>query len=256
MAIKLNQAVKKLELDFESLSSSLRSSWHKGDACQAAASLHELSQLYPDLLVQQASFANSSKTNYYETLKLDAAATQKQVVTNFFKQLRKVLRNKDMSHRSRSYVKLLDAGFVLRKPRLRLSHDLAAVSGWLNGCNQSTSPSSDIPAGSIQGMPCLLKLLEQSRMATTNEVRALLAQTQRAPGIPLDTLVLQAGYISKEELASLKLAETLLNNHQVELPQILVALYDERSSGVRMAESLQARGWLEVQVKYSRYEAS
>jgi hypothetical protein len=97
--------------------------------------------------------------------------------------------------------------------------------------------------------PVMLRLLEQAGMASPDEISALYAQMKRAPDVDLEVLITKAGYLSSAEMASLKLAELLLRNKQVALPQILVALYDERNSGVRMAESLQSRGWLAVQVK-------
>jgi hypothetical protein len=33
------------------------------------------------------------------------------------------------------------------------------------------------------------------------------------------------------------------------MAQFAVAMYDERTQGIRMAESLQIRGWLETQVR-------
>jgi hypothetical protein len=35
---------------------------------------------------------------------------------------------------------------------------------------------------------------------------------------------------------------------QIDIGQFCVAMYDERMSGIRMAESLQVRGWLDTQV--------
>jgi hypothetical protein len=266
MTTRALQAANKLEFDFESLSLSLRNSWCRQDSSEAAAVLQELSQLCPDLATAPEPATNASmagsepRFNYYDMLKLNAAATQQEIITSFFKQLHQMLKDKGRFTRSRNYIKLLNAAFVLRRPRLRLSHDLAAVAGWLQGgSSDCTAPESiktadaDLPPqeGVVLDTeaPLLLHLLEQSHMVSTDECRALLAQMKRAPGIKLRSLVLKVGYVSPEEMASLKLAEMLLENKQVTVQQIIVALYDERNCGVRMAESLQTRGWLPVQVQ-------
>jgi hypothetical protein len=50
-------------------------------------------------------------------------------------------------------------------------------------------------------------------------------------------------------LKSLQLAEDLLAQGKITIGQFAVAMYDERMQGIRMAESLQIRGWLETQVR-------
>ena len=46
-----------------------------------------------------------------------------------------------------------------------------------------------------------------------------------------------------------QLAEYLLSQEKITIDQFAVAMYDERTQGIRMAESLQVRGWLDTQVK-------
>lgn len=67
------------------------------------------------------------------------------------------------------------------------------------------------------------------------------------PDIPLIDLVLQAGYVTEPELKSLQLAEYLLSQNKITMGQFCVAMYDERTTGIRMAESLQVRGWLDTE---------
>jgi hypothetical protein len=281
---KKNQATSKRH-DFESLCVALRRSWREGDLAQATSVLGELSQQYPELLVSQVAQKTEPPPNYYETLKLGAAASQQEIATHFFKQLRKVCRDKGISHRTRSYVNLLDAAFVLRKPRLRLSHDLAVVSNWLRTGAQSEGQLKNIkenkvlvtpppehstksaqpsqtkakassdertrtpsePSGLPADVPLTLKLLEQSGLVSKEELAAIGRQLKHSSSTDVDILVTKSGYISVGEMASLKLAEMLIGSGQVSMPQIIVALYDERNTGVRMAESLQTRGWLPVE---------
>ncbi len=91
--------------------------------------------------------------------------------------------------------------------------------------------------------------MEASRLITKVEVQALKAQMQLAPNVSAAQLCLNAGYATKQELDSLKLAEDLLSRGKITMAQFQVAMYDERMSGLRMAESLQVRGWLETEVK-------
>ncbi|MBK9281374.1 MAG: hypothetical protein IPM93_24710 [Candidatus Obscuribacter sp.] len=54
--------------------------------------------------------------------------------------------------------------------------------------------------------------------------------------------------MTDSEMKSLQLAEYLLSQGKINMGQFCVAMYDERMTGVKMAESLQVRGWLETQV--------
>jgi hypothetical protein len=73
------------------------------------------------------------------------------------------------------------------------------------------------------------------------------------PDVPVADLVLSAGYVTESEMKSLQLAEFLLSQGKIDIGQFCVAMYDERLTGVRMAESLQVRGWLETNVQ--RYDS-
>lgn len=98
-------------------------------------------------------------------------------------------------------------------------------------------------------LPPLIKLMEAAHLITGVEVQALKAQIQLAPNIAAEQLVMNAGYATKQEISSLHLAQDLLARGRITMAQFQVAMYDERTSGLRMAESLQVRGWLETQVK-------
>ena len=109
--------------------------------------------------------------------------------------------------------------------------------------NQLRKPEADIE------LPSVIRLMEASHLITKVEVQALKAQMQLAPNIAAEQLCLNAGYISKNEIASVRLAQDLLSSGKITMAQFQVAMYDERTSGLRMAESLQVRGWLETEVK-------
>lgn len=98
-------------------------------------------------------------------------------------------------------------------------------------------------------VPMVIQLLEAAQIIGALEVQALTAQMEFAPNVPVERLILNAGYVNQTELASIKLGESLLQQGRITMAQFQVAIYDERSSGLRMAESLQVRGWLSVEVR-------
>lgn len=109
--------------------------------------------------------------------------------------------------------------------------------------SQLRKPEADIE------LPSIIRLMEQAHLITKVEVQALKAQIQLAPNIHAEQLCMNAGYLTKNEIASLHLAQDLLSSGKITMAQFQVAMYDERTSGLRMAESLQVRGWLETEVK-------
>jgi hypothetical protein len=98
-------------------------------------------------------------------------------------------------------------------------------------------------------LPMLVVLLEAAQVIGAMEVQALKAQLERAPNVPVERHIINAGYITQSELDSVRLGENLLQRGKISMAQFQVAFYDERYSGLRMAESLQVRGWLSVEVR-------
>lgn len=111
------------------------------------------------------------------------------------------------------------------------------------------SALSPPPQAQNKKIPMLIQLLEAAQFITPVEVQAILAQMAFAPNVPVEKLILNAGYVLDSELASVKLGESLLQSGKINMAQFQVAIYDERTSGLRMAESLQVRGWLSVEVR-------
>jgi hypothetical protein len=103
-------------------------------------------------------------------------------------------------------------------------------------------------------LPMLIELLKYGQIIGPAEVQALTNQMNVAPEIPVKELILSAGYVTDSEMNSLQLAEYLLSQDKITMAQFAVAMYDERTQGIKMAESLQVRGWLETQVKPYRDE--
>lgn len=104
-------------------------------------------------------------------------------------------------------------------------------------------------AAANKAIPMTVQLLQAAQFITDVEVQAIMVQMDFAPNIPVEKLILNAGYVTQQEMASVKLGESLLQQGKISMAQFQVAIYDERTSGLRMAESLQVRGWLNTEVR-------
>jgi hypothetical protein len=256
----------RIELESQILCSALRLSWADADDTGVFQAARELYQLFPDLLPPPKGKAPDELRNLYGLFELKCDVPQSAVLAAYLKALKKFLREHNVRDNREDYYRLLSAGFVLRKPRLRLSHDLVSVRNWLidqnvipdDGTLELLSERPEPQAAQMiktepitASLPPLVELLKYAQIIGPAEVQALSNQMQMAPEIPITDLVLSAGYVTEQEMKSLQLAEFLLSQGRITMPQFAVAMYDERTQGVRMAESLQVRGWLETQV--SRY---
>lgn len=245
----------RIELESQILCSALRLSRVIEDVEGMVKSAGELYQIFPDLLPQPKSNGKKPE-DLYQLFALSYEVYQSSVIASYFRAAKYFLREQNVKENQGEYWRILNAAFILRKPRLRLSHDLIVVRDWLTA-NHLISEDGAIEAHAIEKirqakaerpleekLPMLIELLKYSNIIGPAEVQALLNQMQIAPEIPLVELILNAGYVTDTEMKSLQLAEYLLNQGKITLPQFAVAMYDERTQGIRMAESLQVRGWL------------
>jgi hypothetical protein len=255
----------KVELESQILCAALRQSWASGDNQSAVVSARELYQLFPDLLPPPKLNTPLKPANYYTVIKVRPQASATNVVAGFLRSVKKFLRTENLKERRDDYNRILDAGFVLRKPRMRLSHDLVVLRSWL--IDTKTIPEDGtLEAAELESrpeeqllktqplvaeLPRIVQLLREAQIIGPAEVQALIAQMNLAPEIPPERLVLDSGYVTQQEMNSLKLAEHLLEQGKINMAQFQVAIYDERTSGIRMAESLQVRGWLPIEVSSS-----
>jgi hypothetical protein len=258
----------RIELESQILCSALRLSWDDDDTEGVLKSARELYQLFPDLLPPPKSDTPEHPTNLYELLDLSCEVPQSAVVAGYFRAAKQFLRTQNIKDKRQDYYKLLTAGFTLRKPRLRLSHDLIVVRDWLiersvipdDGTLEAISAPIAEPSQAQmmrtqpleQKLPMLIELLKYAQIIGPAEVQALTNQMNIAPEVPLQELILSAGYVTEASMKSLQLAEILLSQDKITMAQFAVAMYDELTQGVKMAESLQVRGWLETRVtKYT-----
>lgn len=383
-------AVNRVELECQVLCAALRQSFVRQDKVGTFTTIREISHLFPDLLPPTEEKGSSNKINFYEAITVRPQAGANSILIGYLRAVRKFLRQENPRDNKQRFNNILNAGFVLRKPRLRLSHDMVISRRWIfdtgadgdedeeladmdqeRGSSQAleskdpispvqtdkaaqtqaerpameeekmtrgeepkaskapaeiqkpslkenlldpsgqtgerfttSSPvgigevaqesgltptsvsksSSPVPlaeaalassssrtdgSGSTAEsekdfifdesqlrkpeveveLPNIIRLMESAHLIGNLEVQALKAQIQLAPNIPAEQLIFNAGYATKTEISSLRLAQDLLSRGKISMSQFQVAMYDERMSGLRMAESLQVRGWLEVEVK-------
>lgn len=254
----------RIELESQILCASLRQSWAMSDVEGVITVARQLYQLFPDLVPALKEDGAESSKSLYDFLGTNCDAPQASVIAAYLRSIKKHIREDTVKQQREEYVRLLNAGYILRKPRLRLSHDMVIVREWLMSLNaipadgtidfvQPARALEPAPLHTTQeiapSLPLLVELLREAQIIGAPEVQALCNQTQIAPEIPVYELVLSAGYVTDMELKSLQLAEYLLSQGKISMAQFAVAMYDERTQGIRMAESLQIRGWLETQVK-------
>lgn len=402
----------RIELECQVLCAALRRSWVIKDLEGHVKSCSQLSQLFPDLVTDVGGKVSGEKPhNYYKLLNVDNSVSPSKVVVAYFIAAKKFLRENNPRQKRQDYYELINAGFVLRKPRLRLSHDMIVsradlveqnvieadgsfepsrayvmasamaqvqdmappvthapqpvapatpavpsppaapvgeaaaaqggqssppavpakplppvqigqsgqfvqpvpgqaaqilppgqvpgqtpgeaaaaqeqpsspnvsgnvsgpvpqpISGAASGAVPPTGPAStagptsgSTPAaapGAAPGqapvappkpvveerMPAVIELLKAARLIGPTEVLALKNQMRAFPEVSAVDLLLSAGYVTEAEMKSLQLGEFLLGQGKIDIGQFCVAMYDERMTGVKMAESLQSRGWLKA----------
>lgn len=224
-----------LELQSRILGAALRQSWVDGDEAGLTNVCQSLYELFPDLLPSQTSERTGMPANYYDLLQIDCDVSPNMVLAAYLKEIRKFLRdNANPEDLKEDFYNLLNAGFILRKPRLRLSHDLIAVTSCLIESpvvpeEGALEVESTTGISKLESLPVLIELLMQAQFIGRAEVQALKNQMDLYPDIPVADLVLQCGYVTDLEMKSLKLAEYLLTSGKITMGQFAVAMYDMRN---------------------------
>jgi hypothetical protein len=257
----------RIELESQILCASLRQSWAINDVKGVLTVVRQLYQLFPDLLPPPRTDGEKNATSLYPLLGLSCDVSQTAVLSGYLRSVRNFLRQSSAKERREDYYRLLDAGYILRKPRLRLSHDLVAVRTWLieqKAIGEDGSLEAEVVPSLVtaqeavpkpqaitvpleEKLPLLIDMLKACRVIGPAEVQALKNQMAIAPEIPLKELVLSAGYVTDTQMQSLQVGEYLLSSGQISMHQLAVAMYDELTGMCKMAESLQVRGWLKTQ---------
>ena len=197
--MKEQNSTNRLELETLILSAALRKSMKAQDQKGTLESAQELLFLYPDI-APPPDAEKLPKDNYYDIFAVELDADPKSILAAYFKTIKKFLREKKAPRdEPNRFLKLLNAGIVLRKHRLRLSHDLA-----LAGCEMQNESVAIVHASlpEAEDRPKFLRAMLISRLISSEELQALLNQMQRYPNIPLEDLVAQAGYLTESEFKS------------------------------------------------------
>lgn len=272
----------RIELESQILCAALRQSWADTDAVGVVKACQELYELYPDLLPppkgEQTAVSDATTatppSNYYEMLSIECDVNPSMVNAAYLKRVKQFLREHPNPNEAKNeYYAILNAGYILRKPRLRLSHDLLVCKAWLDEHqvisetfelielessgvdsesidftppppvvpfrNQTNSEPLSLPQPAVEErLPMLIDLLKASGIIGSAEVQALKNQMSLYPDVTLVDLVLQAGYVTDLEMKSLQLAEYLLTSGRINLGQFKQAMMDEIRTGRRMASNL------------------
>lgn len=307
----------RIELESQILCAALRQSWQDTDATGMVKACQELSQVFPDLLPPPCAQLDNP-SNYYEVLGIDCDVNPPKIIAAYFVAVKKFLRENPKPRSQRNeYYRLLNAGFLLRKPRSRLSHDLIVVRKALvenhvipedgtlqlidesigvepvevaaivleetiedvateamdaesmeeeymeEECMETESmetesmeteaaetesfepepgadaaesvapveeePVKEVEAPPQEALPILMELLMEAQFVGALEVQALKNQMKLYPDIPLADLVMHSGYVAREEMKSLLLAEFLIVSGKITLKQFKVILSEKRT---------------------------
>lgn len=202
----------RLELETRILCSALRQSRADSDEVSIATVWRQLSHLFPDLIEQNSE--DGEPIDYYKVLQVEY--DQGTLIRSaYFISVKQFLRNNpDPSSVPDEYFRLLDAGLVLRRERLRLSHDLIST--------RTANKVRDYQEDTIDFYnPLLIELLRVCDIISDLEVLALRNQLAMHPDIPLFQLILQAEYVSEPELIKLECVEHAIRSGQLTLAQFL-----------------------------------
>lgn len=197
--MKEQNSTNRLELETQILSAALRKSLKAQDQKGTLESAQELFYLYPDI-APPPDAEKLPKDNYYDIFAVELDADPKSILAAYFRTIKKFFREKKAPRDERNrFLKLLNAGIVLRKHRLRLSHDLA-LAGWEMQNESVAIVHASLPEA--EDRPKFLRAMLTSSLISSEELQALLNQMQRYPNIPLEDLVAQAEYLTESEFKS------------------------------------------------------
>lgn len=150
--MKASGPVNRVELECQVLCAALRQSWVRQDKVGAFTSIRELSHLFPDLLPPPEEKDGSNKANYYEVLGVRPQSGLNAIMVGYLRRVRNFLKARNPKDCKVEFNTILNAGFVLRKPRLRLSHDLVVARRWLYDSSDAGKPleTTELPLPRVQ----------------------------------------------------------------------------------------------------------
>lgn len=199
---------KRLEMECQILTMALRQSWSSRDPVGTVNAAGILNEIFPDLVSEYSS--NPNPSDFYRFLELNPDAGPMVIRKAYHYAVRRFLReNKGSALRRKraEFFQVLDAGIVMRKSRLRLSHDLAVLRAQLIA-NRIIAPDGVfVLAGRTKDetqvgkeIPEILEKLISRKVIGRSEARAILNQMVLFPNISCRDLIISAGYVTEHEL--------------------------------------------------------
>lgn len=199
---------KRLEMECQILTMALRQSWSSRDPVGAVNAAGILNEIFPDLVSEYTS--NPTPSDLYNFLELNPDAGPLVIRKAYHYAIRRFLReNKGSALRRKrtDFFRVLDAGIIMRKSRLRLSHDLAVLRSQLIS-NRIIGPEGNfVLAGRTKDetraaseIPEVLEKLIERKVIGNQEAKAILNQMVLFPNISCRDLIISAGYLTGDEL--------------------------------------------------------
>ncbi len=195
-------------MECQILTMALRQSWSSRDPVGTVNAAGILNEIFPDLVSEYSS--NPNPPDLYNFLELNPDAGPMVIRKAYHYAVRRFLReNKGSALRRKraEFFQVLDAGIVMRKSRLRLSHDLAVLRAQLIA-NRIIGPDGNfVLAGRTKDetqigpeIPEILEKLISRKVIGRSEARAILNQMVLFPNISCRDLIISAGYVTEHEL--------------------------------------------------------
>ncbi len=199
---------KRLEMECQILTMALRQSWSSRDPVGTVNAAGILNEIFPDLVSEYS--ANPNPSDFYQLLELNPDAGPMVIRKAYHYAIRRFLReNKGSALRRKrtDFFRVLDAGIVMRKSRLRLSHDLAVLRAQLISNRIIGGDGVFVLSGRTKDetqvgkeIPEILEKLISRKVIGHSEARAILNQMVLFPNISCRDLIISAGYVTEQEL--------------------------------------------------------
>ena len=219
----MDTGAKRLELECQILCNALRQSWTASDLVGVVTAARQLAEFFPDLL--NANPSENNLPNLYEMLAVDIRTSPNRMKSLFRMRRKHHLRTQKLHGRENrlAFYELLDMGLIMRNARLRLSHDLNVLRQTLSshglipddgGSSLPGVAPAMVGAGAyLDGWqpPLLVRIMVNDGLLGEAEVQAIYSQICAFKTMSVEEAILQAGYVTEDQLRILKQKEMSLS---------------------------------------------
>ncbi len=219
----MDTGAKRLELECQILCNALRQSWTASDLVGVVTAARQLAEFFPDLLA--ANRPENTLPNLYEMLAVDIRTSPNRMKSLFRMRRKHHLRTQKLHGRENrlAFYELLDMGLIMRNARLRLSHDLNVLRQTLSshglipddgGFSLPGVAPTMVGAGAyLEGwqLPLLVRIMVNDGLLGAAEVQAIYSQICAFKTMSVEEAILQAGYVTEDQLRILKQKEMSLS---------------------------------------------